>query len=269
MRNPNREMSGYSSVSIFVACVIGLGILAGPSRGQDRSVPSAALSNTGSAKPLLHGFSSLAATSLRAVGNQDSSQSVAPPAAAVPPTANVELPEGDGKAIATEYCQDCHKLTSVTKARKTSDEWLDSVHLMMDRGARIPDDKIDALVQYLAKNFGPQAAAPTQAAPVATPSAPPSGPPTAKMELPEGDGKPIATEYCQDCHRLTNLIKAHKASDEWTDTVHLMIDRGARIPDDKVDVLVQYLSKNFGPMTAGPAGAPSSNPASTPASQAK
>jgi hypothetical protein len=32
---------------------------------------------------------------------------------------------------------------------------------MMDRGARLPEDKIDTLVAYLAKNFGPKAAAPT------------------------------------------------------------------------------------------------------------
>jgi mono/diheme cytochrome c family protein len=268
VRNPNPEMSGYSSVSIFIACIIGLGIFVGPSRGQDRSVTSTALGVAGSVKPRLHDFSSLAAASLHAAGNQDSSQPAAPPAAATSPAAKVELPEGDGKPIATEYCQDCHKLTSVVKARKASDEWTDSVHLMMDRGARIPDDKVDTLVQYLVKNFGPQAAAPAQAAPVATPGASPNTPAaTAKMELPEGDGKHIATEYCQDCHKLTNLVKAHKASDEWIDTVHLMMDRGARLPDDKVDMLVQYLAKNFGPTTAVPADAAPSNPASAPASQ--
>jgi hypothetical protein len=36
-----------------------------------------------------------------------------------------------------------------------------------------------------------------------------------------------------------------------------MIDRGANVPPDKVDVLVQYLAKNFGPKDAStPAAAP-------------
>jgi hypothetical protein len=78
--------------------------------------------------------------------------------------------------------------------------------------------------------------------------------------LPEGDGKPIATEYCQDCHRLTNLTHAHKSLDDWQDTVQTMMDRGARIPQDKVDTLVKYLVKNFGPETEGaPAGSAPAN----------
>lgn len=286
MRNLTREMSRYTRLSIFVACMIGLGILAGPTMGQSRTVTSTSANGAGSAKPFVHNFSSLTTASLYAAQNQDPSQAVAPPSAAppaaspaIPVAKKVELPEGDGKPIATEYCQDCHRLTTVVSVHKTSDEWLDSVHLMVDRGARIPDDKVDALVQYLTKNFGPLVAAPApapaaqSAQPIpAPPAAFPTIPPAKKTELPEGDGKPIATEYCQDCHRLTNLTTAHKAPDEWLDTVHLMMDRGARIPDDKVDALVQYLAKNFGPLAAAvpaPANAPSGNASPAPAAQSK
>jgi len=46
-------------------------------------------------------------------------------------------------------------------------------------------------------------------------------PPAPKpVVLPEGDGKPIAEEFCQECHRLTNLTKAHKNLDDWKDTIH-------------------------------------------------
>jgi mono/diheme cytochrome c family protein len=89
-------------------------------------------------------------------------------------------------------------------------------------------------------------------------AAPPAPAGQKPVELPEGDGKAIATEYCQDCHRLTNLTKAHKSLDDWKDTVQTMIDRGANVPADKVDTLVKYLAKNFGP-------ADSPAPASTPA----
>jgi len=102
---------------------------------------------------------------------QDSGQATMAPASPSQPKPVVELPEGDGKTIATEFCQDCHKLTNVTKARKDPDDWHDTVQLMMDRGARLPQDKFDTLVQYLAKNFGPQTAAPA-AGP--TPAAAPS-----------------------------------------------------------------------------------------------
>jgi hypothetical protein len=51
--------------------------------------------------------------------------------------------------------------------------------------------------------------------------------------------------------------------DDWQDAVQTMIERGARIPPEKVDILVQYLAKNFGPQTTTPAGvaSPSSSPA--------
>lgn len=194
------------------------------------------------------------------------------------PTApkKVDLPDGDGKPIATEYCQACHTLTNLVKAHKSLDDWKDTIHTMMDRGASIPDDKVDTLAAYLAKNFGPKddsapasaspaPAAPASSTPAAAAPAPASAPTaSAKVELPEGDGKAIAEENCQACHKLTNLTKAHKSLDDWKDTVQLMMDRGAMVPPDKVDTLVQYLAKNFGPKdspTLGSSPAPSATPA--------
>ncbi len=215
-----------------------------------------------------------------AASTQDAGQTAAPaaPAAAAP----VVLPEGDGKPIATEYCQTCHKLTNLTKAHKDLDDWKDTISTMIERGAAIPPDKVDTLAEYLAKNFGPKDAAPAGGAPAAAPaaSAPAAVPATpapqasgagtpatpaaasvAPVVLPDGDGKDIATQNCQACHKLTNLTKAHKDLDDWKDTVQLMIDRGANVPPDKVDTLVQYLAKNFGPKDASaPAGgAPASS----------
>ncbi len=205
----------------------------------------------------------MAVPAVRSAANQDAGQ--AAPAAAAPAAQKpVDLPEGDGKPIATEYCQDCHRLTNLTKAHKNLDDWKDTLHTMIDRGARLPDDKIDSLAKYLAANFGPKADAPPASgstpAPASSPDASaPAAPAPAKaavVELPEGDGKAIATENCQACHKLTNLTKAHKSLDDWKDTVQTMIDRGANVPADKVDVLVQYLAKNFGPKDAS-APAPS------------
>jgi mono/diheme cytochrome c family protein len=202
----------------------------------------------------------LGVPAVRSAANQDAGQT-APPAAA---KKTVELPEGDGKAIATEYCQDCHRLTNLTMAHKNLDDWKDTLHTMIDRGARLPEDKIDSFAKYLAANFGPKTDAPAASgstpAPASSPDASaPATPAPAKaavVVLPEGEGKAIATENCQACHKLTNLTNAHKSLDDWKDTVQLMIDRGANVPADKVDVLAQYLAKNFGPKDA-PAPTPS------------
>jgi len=225
----NFNFPRWAALVIFLALILGFGVLGAPSKSLAQNGPAA----------------------------QDAGQATTAPSSPSLPKPAVELPEGDGKAIATEYCQDCHKLTNLVKARKASDDWRDSVQTMLDRGARLPQDKVDPLIQYLAKNFGPKTDAPPAATtPAATassdsPAATATQPPK-PVELPEGDGKAIATEYCQTCHKLTNLTKAHKDRDDWHDTVQLMMDRGASLPQEKVDMLVEYLAKNFGPKTAAP-----------------
>lgn len=270
MRIPDDHFSRYSVFITALICIIGFGILAAPSKSQARNgtLPRAVLLGV-----VVHGTNALPATALRPATNQDAGQAGSA-SATPPPPKPVELPEGDGKAIATEYCQMCHKLTNLTKAHKNLDDWKDTIHTMIDRGASIPDDKIDTLAAYLAKNFGPKDVAPTTNPPAAAPATPapspdaaaPSTPAPAKavVELPDGDGKAVATENCQACHKLTNLTKAHKNLDDWKETVQTMIDRGANVPADKVDILVQYLAKNFGPKDASAPGS-ATPPPSAPA----
>jgi len=235
----------------------------------------------------------VATPSGHAAGYQDAGQATPtteapatapPPAVAAAQPKKVELPEGDGKPLAVEYCQDCHRLTNLSRSHKSADDWHETVETMVDRGARLPPENIDALVQYLAKNFGPKPATPAQDAPAAVVATPVAASPAAAspdaaavapapakiVELPEGDGKAIATENCQACHKLTNLLKAHKSLDDWRDTVQTMIDRGANVPADKMDTLLQYLAKNFGPKTSDAAtGAPAAGGATGSSSQSQ
>ena len=258
MRTPAKR---FSVLIAILAALVGAGVLATPPKGHAQN---AILRGRAEIGALVHGINALPAAAPHSNSSQDAGQATAPPAASSAPKP-VELPEGDGKAIATEYCQMCHKLANLTKAHKNLDDWKDTIHTMIDRGASIPDDKIDPLALYLAKNFGPQAApasAATQPAAAASP-APSSGTASSASSaanpivLPDGDGKEIATENCQACHKLTNLTKAHKSLDDWKDTVQTMIDRGANVPADKVDILVQYLVKNFGPKDASAPASPS------------
>ncbi len=270
VRKPDNRFSRYAAILAGLICIVGLGILATPSKSQAGNGTTARTALLGQ---LVHGVNALPEAP-RPAGNQDAGQAAAPPAAGTPAPKPVVLPEGDGKPIATEYCQMCHKLTNLTKAHKDLDDWKDTIHTMVDRGASIPDDKIDVLAQYLATNFGPKDAAAAANAPAAAPATPapspdaaaPSAPAPAKavVELPDGDGKAIATENCQACHKLTNLTRAHKDLDDWKETVQTMIDRGANVPPEQVDTLVQYLAKNFGPKDAS-APAPAATPSSTPA----
>ena len=263
MHRPSNHFSRYLTVTASVTCVVSLAILAAPLLGQEflSQGRKAAAQGAPTFAMVVRASNAVPVLVLRWTPAQDAGQ--AAPAPATPAAAKpVELPEGDGKPIATEFCQDCHRLTNLTKAHKNLDDWKDTLHTMIDRGSRLPDDKIDTLAQYLTANFGLKAAAPpadraaapapTSTTSASTDAAAPSTPAPAKtvVELPDGDGKAIATENCQACHKLTNLTKAHKSLDDWKDTVQLMIDRGANVPPEKVDVLVQYLAKNFGPKDA-------------------
>jgi mono/diheme cytochrome c family protein len=213
----------------------------------------------------------------QAAAPPDASSTATPPPSAPPQPKKVELPEGEGKSLALDYCQDCHRLTNLSRSHKSPEDWKETVDTMVDRGARLPPENVDALVQYLSKNFGPKTDAPATGAAAPDPSAAASPAPAApdaaqtapasakKVELPEGDGKAIATENCQACHKLTNLTKAHKSLDEWRDTVKTMMDRGADVPADQLETLVQYLAKNFGPK-ASDAGAVAPAGGATPAS---
>src|SRR5207249_4852263 len=54
----------------------------------------------------------------------------------------------------------CHKLEIVTSRRLTKDGWIKTVQAMVDKGADATDDEFNAVIEYLAKNYGPATGAP-------------------------------------------------------------------------------------------------------------
>jgi competence ComEA-like helix-hairpin-helix protein len=65
------------------------------------------------------------------------------------------LPPGKSKEIVKQQCGGCHALKVVTTKRASRGQWAVLVDQMVGRGADVPDDQIETLVDYLAKNFGP------------------------------------------------------------------------------------------------------------------
>ena len=66
-------------------------------------------------------------------------------------------------------------------------------------------------------------------------------------DLPEGKGKDAVENTCTDCHSLKR-IKAQRFNEEgWNSTVREMIENGASVNADDVKVIVDYLTRNFGP----------------------
>jgi cytochrome c5 len=71
-----------------------------------------------------------------------------------PPTV-AAAPAGDGAALLNERCTVCHNLDRVKSAKKTSEQWAQTVSRMVGKGAKVNADEQKALVAYLAKTYAP------------------------------------------------------------------------------------------------------------------
>jgi competence protein ComEA len=70
------------------------------------------------------------------------------------PNVTRDLPPGEGRAIVQQDCKGCHALKVVTSKRASKEQWSALVNQMISRGAEVPDEDVETLVSYLAKNFG-------------------------------------------------------------------------------------------------------------------
>ncbi len=63
------------------------------------------------------------------------------------------LPDGAGKEIVQGACGACHSLNNVASAGHTREEWQTVVAQMRNAGAKVPDDQVPAILDYLSKNL--------------------------------------------------------------------------------------------------------------------
>lgn len=61
----------------------------------------------------------------------------------------------DGEALLQQRCTDCHNLNRVTNKSWSLQQWERTVTNMINKGARLNAEEKDALVKYLAENYGP------------------------------------------------------------------------------------------------------------------
>ena len=72
------------------------------------------------------------------------------------------------------------------------------------------------------------------------------------VQMPAGDAKDLVENACSVCHSLTNITNSQgHTPEEWKTTVSMMLNVGAAIPAEKVDMVTNYLIKNF-PEKPGP-----------------
>jgi cytochrome c5 len=73
-----------------------------------------------------------------------------------------------------------------------------------------------------------------------------AAPVRAADDIPDGAGKEIVIKVCTACHGVIEFTSQKHTKPEWDEVVDTMAQRGARASDDEFDMIVVYLTKNFG-----------------------
>ena len=63
------------------------------------------------------------------------------------------LPPGKGKAIVQRDCVGCHALKVITSKRASREQWSTLVDQMVSRGADVPDEEIETVVDVSSQEF--------------------------------------------------------------------------------------------------------------------
>ena len=67
-----------------------------------------------------------------------------------------------------------------------------------------------------------------------------------ELKLPEGPGKKQLLTVCTKCHDLEGFMHTRNTKQRWESVVDEMVSRGAEGSDEDLDLIVEYLAKNFG-----------------------
>jgi mono/diheme cytochrome c family protein len=63
---------------------------------------------------------------------------------------------GKGRQLVLDACTACHTLDRVRSQRLTREEWRQTIAGMLSEGVPLTDDELTLVVDYLARNFGPE-----------------------------------------------------------------------------------------------------------------
>jgi cytochrome c5 len=147
-------------------------------------------------------------------------------------TAAQDLPEGNGKKILQDSCTACHGLEGVVKLHLDKDGWEGLVSSMVSNGAQVDQKDYPVLVDYLVKNFGPAGSKPAAGA---------------QGGGNDAEAKKVLETACTACHDLDLVSDQHLSKDDWQALVNSMIAKGASVDNKDVPMLVDYLTKTYGP----------------------
>ncbi len=140
------------------------------------------------------------------------------------------LPPGEGRDLLATACSQCHVLNVIMAMREGPGGWRRHVYNMVTRGAQLTSPEAEAVIAYLATNFGPGPA--------------PVG--AVAVTLPAGPGKELVETRCTACHDLERVAVIKRQKADWPALVANMVGRGAVASPDEAQAITSYLAAHFG-----------------------
>ena len=68
----------------------------------------------------------------------------------------------------------------------------------------------------------------------------------------QSEGQMLVEKNCQGCHTMRRVETSAKNADGWRETIQVMIQDGAEIEESEIPPMVQYLTREHGPVPEGP-----------------
>jgi cytochrome c5 len=137
-----------------------------------------------------------------------------------------------GRATVAQVCVGCHAgiMRMLQAKEKSEEEWRDTVHAMIGRGAQIFPDEIEPLTAYLVTSGGrsqPQTSAPAAA--------------TTSRSAPDAQATAILERRCQVCHDI-ELATTKPVAEDWDAVLDRMATLGASVTPAERQTLIEYLN---------------------------
>lgn len=67
---------------------------------------------------------------------------------------------------------------------------------------------------------------------------------------PQGEGLELIERSCINCHDIYMITSKRKTPQEWAALLGVMVDRGADVTPEEMQVIEEYLSQHFAPNAA-------------------
>jgi mono/diheme cytochrome c family protein len=154
-----------------------------------------------------------------------------------PTRPQVTPPQGPPRQVIFKYCTSCHGIDDYAYNaldRAAWDEYLTKKHRGMD--VPLPAEAREVLLDWLAERFGPETK-PFPRAYVA---------PEVTTFFSDAEAEALIARACIACHEAGRVNDARFSPDRWRVVIVDMRERGARIDDEELERLVEWLGRTKG-----------------------